>query len=360
MSKSSDFLPNWASTPGDTIADILRDKQLSLPRFAELMDSTIDHVRELLHGYISITDEIAKKLESILGASAEFWIRREDQYRASILRIKHVEEEKWVKQLPIKDMIGFGWIKDTPNLNLECLKYFQVPDVWTWRRKYDEVMGLTAFRKSQAYHSDPAAVAAWIRQGEIQARGIQCKPWNPEIARHNIPLMRKLTKKKRPEEFLPELTQLCAECGIALSIVRAPKGCSVSGATVWGQSHNNAIIILSFRYRSDDQFWFTFFHEIGHLLLHDRNKMFLEEGEETEHISKEEKEANDFSAGVLIPEKYSSRLVTMALTKRNLMDFAIEVDITLGILIGQLQHLKRIPPQNLNGYKRKYAWDDIS
>ncbi len=101
MSKSSNFQPNWASTPGDTIADILKDRQLTLPMFAKKMNSTIDHVRELLHGYVSITEEIAQKLEKVLGASVEFWLKRESQYRDSVYRLRNVEEEKWFKEYDI-------------------------------------------------------------------------------------------------------------------------------------------------------------------------------------------------------------------------------------------------------------------
>ena len=40
-----------------------------------------------------------------------------------------------------------------------------------------------------------------------------------------------------------------------------------SGATRW-LTPEKALIQLSLRHKSDDQLWFTFFHETGHVLLH--------------------------------------------------------------------------------------------
>lgn len=358
MSKSSDFQPNWASTPGDTIADILRDRKLSLAEFAKKMNSNIDQIRALLHGYIIITEEIAIKLEKSLGASANFWTRREFQYRESIKRLKVIEEEKWLKELPLNDMIKFGWIKKTPNLIEECLDYFKTPDVWTWRRKYSEIASLTAFRRSANLKSVPAAISTWLRQGEIQGEIIKCKPWNRELFNESLSEIRKLTKKKSPKDFIPELQEICAECGVAISIVRTPTGCTASGATNF-INPEKALLLLSFRYLSDDHFWFTFFHETAHLILHTDKQLFIEEEDEFVKLTKEEIEANEFSTNLLIPQEFQKRLKTMRVSKRELMNFAKDADISLGIVIGQLQHLNRVNFENLNGYKRRYTWDDL-
>lgn len=358
MNNSNDFQPNWASTPGDTISDILKDRKLSLGNFAKKMNSTIDQVRALLHGYISITDEIANKLEKSLGASAEFWKKREHQYRESIKRLKKIEEEKWMTELPLDDMIKFGWIKKSQNTIHDCLDYFKVPDVWTWRRKYSDVTALTAFRKSNTIKSVPAAVSAWLRQGEIQGDMVECKKWDSLLFKKTLKTLRSLTKKKNPKDFIPVLMEKCAECGVAVSIVRTPKGCTASGATYFINSEK-ALILLSFRYLSDDHFWFTFFHEAGHLLLHGDRQLFIEEEDEFGRFTIEEKEANEFASEMLIPKEFQQRLRTMKISKRELMNFAKDTDVSLGIVIGQLQHLQRVKFENLNTYKRRYTWDIV-
>ena len=81
-------------------------------------------------------------------------------------------------------------------------------------------------------------------------------------------------------------------------IVPAPSGCKVSGATLFPQQ-DKALLLLSFRYLSDDHFWFSFFHEVGHLLLHGIEKIFLEGVDEINQ--NDEEEANKFAAELLIP-----------------------------------------------------------
>jgi Zn-dependent peptidase ImmA (M78 family) len=112
--------------------------------------------------------------------------------------------------------------------------------------------------------------------------------------------------------------------------------------------------MLSFRYLSDDHFWFTFFHEAGHLVLHDMNSLFLE-GED--RIStKEEGEANEFSAAVLIPAEFRADLMTLRGEGREVIRFARRVGVSPGVIVGQLQHLGRVRRNQLNRLKRRFVW----
>ena len=96
---------------------------------------------------------------------------------------------------------------------------------------YADVMQKVAFKKSEAFKSRPASVAAWLRQGELEAAKIECKLWNPRQFKASLFQIRALTQEKDPARFIPELQRICSECGIAVVIVRTPKGCPASGAT---------------------------------------------------------------------------------------------------------------------------------
>lgn len=48
-----------------------------------------------------------------------------------------------------------------------------------------------------------------------------------------------------------------------------------NGATRW-ISPSKAVIQLSLRYKWEDIFWFTFFHEAGHVVLHQKKQVFVE------------------------------------------------------------------------------------
>jgi Zn-dependent peptidase ImmA (M78 family) len=113
---------------------------------------------------------------------------------------------------------------------------------------------------------------------------------------------------------------------------------------------------LSFRYLSDDQFWFSFFHEAGHLLLHADRGVFID-GLEV-GSSDEEREANEFAGKVLVPEDVQHELLQLQLDHRAIIRFASRIGVSPGIVVGQLQHRRRITPRQLNALKRRYRWSE--
>ncbi len=362
MAENNDFQPDWFSAPGDTIADILEERNLSPVEFAKQMGYTPEHANELLHGRATITIKTARQLEGILGASVEFWMNRESQYREDVARlqraVRRVGGGEWLSELPVKDMIKFGWLDPVPGSADEvaaCLRFFDVPDVATWRETYRNVLEMAAFRTSPSFDSQPGAVAAWLRQGEIESASIDCKRWNAKRFQEILPRIRSLTRKKDPSFFIPELAKRCAECGAAVVIVRAPTGCRASGATRF-LSPSRALMLLSFRYLSDDHFWFTFFHEAGHILLHGKKALFLEGADMPS--TKEEEEANEFAARVLIPPEFQAALLNLRANGREVIRFARHVGVSPGIVVGQFQHLGRIKPNQLNTLKRRFSWDN--
>lgn len=353
---SDKFHPDWASAPGDTIAEILQERELSKAEFAQQLGYTPQAAADLLEGRATITIATARKLSQVLGASVEFWMTRDFQYRQNIDRLPAADQE-WLAELPVGDMIRFGWLVPVPRPSEElaaCLRFFNVPTVQAWRQTYSGLHEMAAFRTSPSFDSRPAAVAAWLRQGEILASQIECRPWDVTQFQELLSRIRPLTRQKDPKRFLVELRRLSAESGVAVVVARAPSGCRASGATRF-LSRDKALLMLSFRYLTDDQFWFTFFHEAGHLMLHGRSDLFLE-GFDTPSTHQEQ-EANDFAARILIPTERQPDLMALRANSQDVIRFAVRVGVSPGIVVGQLQHLGKIKRNSLNRLKRRYVWE---
>ena len=79
---TSTFKPDWVSPPGDTIADLLEEKDWTQAQLAEKLEYTSDHVSQLINGKAPITEEVAVKLAKVLGSTKTFWLNREANYRA--------------------------------------------------------------------------------------------------------------------------------------------------------------------------------------------------------------------------------------------------------------------------------------
>ena len=354
---TENFEPDWASPPGKTIGAILRKQSLSPAELAHRTEQNLDEVLALLDGRRTITLSIARRLSDVLGGSVEFWMARDYRYRETLRKLE-VSHNDWLAELPVNEMSKFGWLATTPSEIVgACLRFFGVPSVSAWRSSYGDLLNTTAFRASKSYASKPGAVAAWLRAGEHQAAAIDCANWDPEGFRKALRKIRALTRYKDPDRFVPPLRELCAQQGVAVTIVRAPTGCRASGATRFIDPRK-AILQLSFRFLTDDQFWFTFFHEASHLLLHGPGRFFLEESDAP--ITVQETEANEFAARILIPASAEAEMLQLPRNSKAVIKFAGSIGIAPGIVVGQLQHRGKLRPADLNKLKRRYAWDESS
>jgi len=356
VTSKAEFQPDWASSPGETIADILEECGLSLVAFAKSMRYTPSEATDLLQGRSTVTIAVARRLEQALGASVAFWMSRDFQYREDSMKL-HADEQDWLAELPVGDMVKFGWLTPVPHPSEEvaaCLRFFDIPTVRAWRRTYARVQDVVAFKTSPTLDSRPAAVAAWLRQGEIAAGAIECGTWDARRFRESLAEIRSQTREKNPKRFIPALRARCAKHGVAVAVVRAPSGCRASGATRF-LSIDKALLLLSFRYLTHDHFWFAFFHEAGHLLLHGRQRLFLEDTGAPP--TAEEHEANEFAANILIPTEFHSALLSLPFNSREVIGFARHVGVAPGIVVGQLQHRKKLGQNQLNGLKRRFTWD---
>lgn len=347
--------PNWISSPGDTINDILKNRNIEISVFAKKIQESNDFVIKILNGSETISETLAGKLATELGASKSFWINREKQYRELLQKKQAKILEDWVKLLPVKDMLRFGWINKSENLAQECLDFFGVKDVFSWQEKYNT--GNLAFKKTDTFKSEMASIVSWIRKGEILANKYPFVKWNKEKFLYSLDEIKKLTRIKDPKRFLPRLIELCYQSGVVLTIVPTPKGCPVSGAVKF--LDGRALMQMSFRYLSDDQFWFAFFHEAGHLVLHNPESVIYETLK-TNEITQIEKEANEFAREALIPYYLSDEFLKIRGNKKKIVGFSIKAGVSPGIVVGQLQHQGVIKFEYLNGYKRRYNWEDIN
>lgn len=357
----ADFAPDWIAAPGDTIADLLEERGWNQVELAQRTGYSAKHVNQLLKGEAAITQETAIKLEKVLGSTARFWLGLEAQYREQLARKADVAalaaDVGWLKELPLTDMVKFGWVRRVADKALqvhECLRFFAVSSVSAWRVQYQQPVA--AYRAAPKLTRTPEAVAAWLRQGERLAGELRCNAFEKSSFEAALAEVRRLTREREPKRFLPELQRLCAEAGVAVVVAPAPAGCPVSGATKW-LGASKALIILSLRGKSDDKLWFTYFHEAGHLLKHGKSLTFLDILGEDGLNASEEAEADAFARDWLLPSTAFRLFVGQArFSASAVRAFAQEQGIAPGIVVGRLQFEKHLPWAHLNDLKVKYVW----
>jgi Zn-dependent peptidase ImmA (M78 family)/plasmid maintenance system antidote protein VapI len=365
MVNDAPFAPDWVSPPGVTIATLLAERGLTHHEFAHRVHLAADEVDDLIRGRLTLTVELIRHIAAVLGATEDFWHQRETRYRQGLeqlhQRCSQPESLAWLEEVPVKELIRRGLIRpstDKVETVIACLRYFGVSSVVSWNREYREPLRPVAFRTSKTFDSRPGAVAAWLRQGELVASRIRCRAWDKRRFFELLPRLRPLTRIEDPRTFLPQLAAACADAGVAVAVVRAPEGCKASGACRF-LSPSRPLLLLSGRHRSDDHLWFTFFHEAAHLILHSTDYISIDDTENGgEATAKEEREANEFAANVLVPPEHREAMLRLTSNKKAVMRFARDIGISRGVVVGQLQHHGRIPHSHLNDLKHFYQWGD--
>jgi HTH-type transcriptional regulator/antitoxin HigA len=360
MTDGPQFTPDWFSKPGDSVRALMLRRGASPHDIAQQLTGGLVTLRGLLDGSCAIDEGHAASLARSLGGTVSFWRKRQSNYEAALEqavdRATATEAESWL-QLPVPGNRPKGRLSSASQ-RVEVrrrLAFYNVSTMKAWEARYGRICSNTLFRTSVAFTSDDAAVLMWLRSGELGADLIATRPWNAGNLQDRVEEIRKLSKVKRPELFLPKLKGLCAEAGVAVIAKRAPPGCRASGASRM-VAPDRAMMLLSFRGLSDDKFWFTVFHEIGHLILHDA-KTFVDA--DMEELDDSEREANDFASRCIIPERRADEFENLEPDKDAVVRFSVSVGVGAGLTVGQMQHRQKIRRDQMNYLKRHWKWRDL-
>ncbi|MFX0196097.1 MAG: HigA family addiction module antitoxin [Candidatus Hodarchaeota archaeon] len=342
---TNQYAPDYAVHPGEILEETLEARGIKKTEFAERSGLSLKTVSQIIHGNAPVTPETAIQFERVLGVSASIWNNLDAHYRlhtAKMVDRRRLEGKKeWAKKFPVAALVKQGLITKRRNRTEaveELLDFFGVASVEAWKAQFERIA--VAYRKSPAFKSSNESVAAWLRIGEIMAEEIITEPFDKRTFKNALKEIRSLTCEA-PSIFDPRMRELCRKAGVALVFVAELPKTRLSGATRWLRP-DKALIMLSLRHKRDDHFWFTFFHEAGHIWLHGKTSVFIDE--EEMGTNNEENEANRFAANILIPEhKYKAFVQRGRYFKKDILEFAQAIGICPGIVIGRLQHDSEIP-----------------
>jgi HTH-type transcriptional regulator / antitoxin HigA len=355
------FTADWFSKPGDSLRLLMQRRCVAPSDLARRIEGGMVVVRGILDGSVAIDLDTAKTLSKAVGGTSNFWLKRQANYdlalERAVCRAEKYEADEWLGRVPTPGAKSRGQLSDARRREeiQRRIVFFNVANMAAWEIRYGRLRDYTRFRTSASFTSKEGAVVFWLRRGELEADLVATQSWSPDNLRDRVPQIRKLCRVSHPNRFLPKFKELCAEAGIALVVVAVPKGCHASGASRL-VAPNKAMILLSFRYRADDQFWFTVFHEIGHLLLHGA-QTFVDD--ENTPDDKSEREANEFASSCIIPEARKAELERLPANRDAIIRFSVSVGISPGLTVGQMQHRRLIGHQSLNSLKRHWTWNEI-
>ncbi len=356
------FNPDYGVPPGWALEEILQDRNLSQAEFARRCGRTPKLISEIISGKAPIETETALQFERATGVDAGVWERMEARYRRHLALEKEVKEaEVWQKSFPLRELVKRGHLT-RPESKVDAvsklLTFFGVGSIDGWKYRYDGMN--VAYRHSPSFKSNEYALATWLRLGEIEAEAQDCTEYDKSTFRKAAKTIRGLTSKP-VENVIRETVEICNNAGVALVIITPLPGIALSGAARW-LSPRKAIIQLTARHKADDHLWFSFFHEVAHILLHSKKNIFVEEGIANQKDQNElEVEANEWASNFLVPKKaWDKFILRNNFSKTEVSKFAKDLKIAPGIIVGKLQYEGLVTYKSrLNGLKQKVELDKI-
>ena len=353
----------FATAPGETLHETISALGMSQVELESRTGINKKTINQIIKGKEPITQKTALALEKVLRVPAHFWLNLDNRYRQHLAREAEAKtmdaHAEWVKQFPYASMVKAGFVEAATTVRdkaAKLLAFFGVSQPSGWQQMYAEMNLELSYRKSAKASEKLGALSAWLRQGEIQVDAVSCAEFNEAVFLDALQEIRKLTTQE-PKAFAPKMQELCAAAGVVYLLVPELPGLGISGVMRW--YHGKPVIQQSLLFKSNDHFWFTFFHEAKHVLQKRKKEIFLEGTNVDQEDQRREEEANLFSRHLLIPDEEWEQFASDETERKTaaIRSFATRINIHPGIVVGRMMRDKMLtyshPARNLVA---KFEW----
>ena len=346
--------------PGETIGDILIERGITQAELAARTGVTPAYVCNVIAGKKDISAKFAFALEYALGVSKTFWINLQANYDAELLEVnapKTITDEERTARDSLKEVVKYlREIKRMPGREsadesiLSLRKALRTSDISNLKQIVPE----GAFRMSSGSKTDPYVMGAWLRLCQIEGeyRSVE-SGFDIERIDELVEKIKNVmcTAGESPQKALKELF---GKYGIDFSVVRNFRGAPVQGY-ISRKNDGTYQMVLTIRGAYADIFWFSLFHELGHIVNGDvsGSVSFIDYDEKAET----ELKADAFASTRLIdPDAYESFVEKGDYALNAIRAFAESQNVRPYIVIGRLQWEKKLDYNRYSSEKVRYKW----
>ena len=352
MSNYIEYNNRIAFHPGYYIKEIIEDSGLTQEDFAKRLDTTPKNLSLLIRGEQALSVDIAKKLSRMLGTSIKYWLNLQNSYDALLAEFDN--EKELEEELEILKCIGYKYFKEfygLPDLPrkpadqvVEARTFLKVSSL-TVLKKYDMV---TNFRSSAMRTNEASKIRAntMVQIAVNEAIAADAPPFDMKEFEKAVDYA--LTLTDCHEEFYKKIYDAFLKAGVIFVVLKNIPGSKINGATK--KIGNSVMLMVNDRGKYADTFWFTLFHEIGHIMAGDFGVSFEQDKGE------KEKAADAYARDKLIPaEEYSKFTLEGDFSARSVIKFAEQIGRDPGIIVGRIVYESGdYRSTNLNALRSKY------
>lgn len=347
--------------PGETLKEILDDRDMTQRELALRTNVREPHISGIVNCQKPISASFAKKLEYALEVDASFWINLQANYDKEVADFEELnqisDEELGILQ-KIKGLSNYA--KEIGLISPDATGPMLIIE-WRKRLNLSSLMSIPQMAQAGAYRlassdkTDPFILFTWLRITDLITKNQEVsEELDIDKLKSRLGIIRRLVFEDF-DTLHSKLKMYLAECGIKFAIVRHFTGAPVQG--VIKRNHDNTLcLIMTVRHKFADVFWFTLFHEIGHIINGDIDGLLVDYESSDSEL---EDRADEFAASTLM-DSVQYRIFTQAgdFTLQSIHRFCLEQEIPVYLLIGRLQRDRHIEYRQYNQEKVRYTLDE--
>ena len=260
--------------PGELLLSKVGELGMKQKELAIRTGMSEKHISTVINGTKDISASFARKLDIALGEEIGTWAKHQadyDDYMAKLEEENGITDEEVGILKTMKEIVDFfleigimhNHCGNTEKIiqlrKILCVNNLSVIPQITYNAAY------RAQIKSST-NINPYVLFAWQRMCELATEKITViKPFDREQLITKIPEIKKLMFENNPNIMIVKLKELFCNCGVAFNVVHHFRGAPVQGFIKQTES-GKVILCVTIRGKSADKFWFSLFHEIGHLI----------------------------------------------------------------------------------------------
>lgn len=340
------YQPQNVSHPGETLREKLDELQMNPKEFAVYCNKADTIISEVLNGKRSITSDMAIQFEIVTKIPASFWLKRQNNFNEAKARNDRqatiMAAVSWARQFPYAEMAKKGWVATTRKVEekvVELFSFFGMSSHQSWDKFYLKGALPASFRVSLAHAKEPHAISAWLRKGDIEAAKLSAPDYSKKTLKAALPRL-KTVMAQQPDDYRQQAQEILLATGVKLVFTPCIAKAPINGVARWIEKNNTPLIQISSRYKRNDIFWFSLFHEIGHILLHGKKEVFLENVEYEGMDQVKEDEANAFAESWTFTKAQEREVIdALPVTNGQIRAFADQFGTHPAMIVGRLRRL---------------------
>ena len=339
--------------PGETIAEILEDRNMTQKELAIRTGFTEKHISTVINGMKSISAKLALGLEHALDVPASFWNNLQTNFDLEVEMFNernNITDEEITIARDIKKPVEVLTKKklgstDESHTVIALRHALGMRSLTSIKR-----LNTGVYRSRVQANQNENIMYVWQYLSEKACLSQTENALDIDRLISSLPSIKKIMFED-PDNHVSLIQKALNQCGILFTVNKHVKGAPIHGLTV--KTRNQKLMIaMTVRYKYIDTFWFSLFHEIAHVL----HNVYLSHAVSDQTIKTQEKKADAFAQNALIdPELYATFVKARDFTGDAVIDFARKCGVLPTIVVGRLMNDGH-KDWNENTLREQYAW----